>query len=122
MDLLELILSQLQMIAGVMQSAVSEGITEEEAVARPDNLAPIVWQVEHIAYYEALLVAEVTDSEPDVPEVYGELFTQGSSGGGEFPPLAEVVETLKRSQAAVQRLADGDLNKPLAGEPLYATV
>lgn len=105
-----------------MQSVVSKGISEEEAVARPQDLAPILWQIGHIAYYEALLAAEVEGGEADVPENYGDLFKQGSEGAGEFPPLAEVVEQLKRSQAATLRLLDGDLDAPLAGEPLYTTL
>lgn len=105
-----------------MQSIVSKGISEEEAKARPENLAPILWQVGHIAYYEALLVAQVEGGEADVPAVYEELFKQGSGGGGEFPPFAEVVEQLKRSQDATLRLVERDLDAPLAGEPLYTTL
>lgn len=105
-----------------MQSVLSQGISDEEARARPEDLAPIVWQAGHIAYYEALLVAEVEGGAPNIPATYEALFKQGSKGGGEFPPLAEVVEVLKRSQSGVLRLVEGDLAKPLAGEPLYTSL
>lgn len=122
MDLRELIISQLTMSANSMQSVLTKDVTEEEARTRPENLAPMVWQAGHIAYYEAVLVAEVEGGQPAVPDTYERLFEQGSGGGGDFPPFSDVVATLKRSQTALLRLADRDLGMPIAGEPLYTSL
>lgn len=121
MDFRELIESQLRGTATNMQGVLKD-ISEEEAKSRPQNLTPIIWQAGHIAYYEALLVSEIERKEPEVPANYGELFKQGSGGEADYPAFSEVLDVLERSQANVLRLVEGDLNKPLAGEPLYTTV
>lgn len=122
MDIRELISEQLRMSSGGMQSVVKGDISPEDAVARPQNLTPIIWQVGHIAYYEALLVSAITGDDADIPENYESLFKTGSEGDDDFPPFAEVIAALERSQAAVFELVDGDLSAPLAGEPLYTSV
>lgn len=122
MDIRELIGEQLRMSSGGMQSVVKGDISAEDAIARPNDLTPIVWQVGHIAYYEALLVSAITGDDPDVPENYESVFKTGSAGDTDFPPFEEVIATLERSQAAVFDLLDGDLSAPLAGEPLYTSV
>lgn len=121
MDLQEIIESQLRTSAGSMQGVLKE-ISPEDAVKRPQNLAPIIWQAGHIAYYEALLVHEIAGEGLDVPDDYEQLFKQGSGGDADYPPFADVLAVLERSQANVLELAEGDLTKPLAGEPLYTTV
>lgn len=122
MDTRELIRSQLQTSAAGMQSVITKDLTAEEAAAQPHGLAPIVWQAGHIAYYEALLVAQVEENAPDVPDNYEALFAQGSTAKGEFPPFEEVVATLQRSQSALLRLVERDLSTSLAGEPLYTSL
>lgn len=121
MDFRDLIEAQLQRTAGSMQGVLKD-ISEEEAISRPQGLTPILWQAGHIAYYEALLVSEIEGGQPDVPESYGQLFKQGSGSDADFPPFADVLSVLERSQTNVLRLVGGDLNKPMAGEPLYTSV
>src|SRR5690606_27270361 len=58
MDLRETLREQLGK-TGRMLLGVTGDVTEEEGAARPQGLAPIVWQVGHVTYYDALLVQEV---------------------------------------------------------------
>lgn len=121
MDFREVLEGQLRGTAGTMQRVLAD-ISGEEAISRPQNMTPLIWQAGHIAYYEALLVSEIEGKEPNVPDNYEQLFKQGSGEATEFPPFSDVLSVLERSQENVLRLLDGDLTKPLAGEPLYTSV
>lgn len=121
MDMRELFRTQLESSGRTMLS-VTKDVTEEEAVRRPHGLAPIVWQVGHVTYYDALLISDVLGGEPDVPEEYAELFKQGSSGEGDFPPLADVRAVAESVQAKFLDLVDVDPFQELDGAPLYSNV
>lgn len=101
---------------------VTKDLTEEEAAARPQELTPIVWQVGHLTYYDAFLVSRVRGGTPDVPEEYAELFKQGSSGDGSFPPLADVRAVAERVHANVLELVEVDAFQPLDGGSLYSNL
>lgn len=119
MDLRETLREQLGK-TGRMLLGVTGDVTEEEGAARPQGLAPIVWQVGHVTYYDALLVQEVLGGPLEVPEQYGAWFKQGSSGQGDFPPLADVRAAAERVHARVLELVDRDLAQPLDGGPAYS--
>lgn len=53
-----------------------------------------------------MLVNRVRGGEPDVPAEYAELFRGGSSGKGDFPPLAEVRAAFQRVQQEVLKLTE----------------
>lgn len=121
MDMRELFRTQLQSSGRTLLN-VTKDVTEEEAAERPHGLAPIVWQVGHVTYYDAVLVSSVRGGEPDVPKEYAELFQQGTSGEGNFPSLADVRATAERVQTSVLELVELDPLQALDGEPLYSNV
>lgn len=121
MEMRELFRQQLQS-SGKITLTVTKDVTEEEAVERPHGLAPIVWQVGHVTYYDAVLISQVLGGEPDVPAEYAELFKQGSSGEGDFPAFADVRAVAERVQAKMLELADVDPLQELDGGSLYSNV
>lgn len=120
MDTRELFHTQLQS-SGRTMLGVTKDLTDEEGARRPQGLAPVVWQVGHIAYYDAHLISEIEGGTPDVPEEYAELFQQGSSGDATFPPLSEVRAVAEQVQAKLLAL-DVDPFQPLDGGSLYSNV
>lgn len=100
----------------------TKDVTNEEAAQRPNELAPIVWQVGHLALYDHKLLAQLEDDAPTFPEQYEALFQMGSSGADELPPLSEVMPLFEAGQAGLLRIVETDLTKPLEGGPLYTTV
>lgn len=117
----ETIKNQLRYTAGHLELALTD-VSEDEAAARPQGLTSIVWQVGHMAYYDAWLVQQATGGKLLVPEEYEELFRQGSTGDGPMPSLAEVRAAFQRAHEGLMKLADGDLEQPLEGGREYATV
>ena len=117
----EALKNQLTFTAESVEQALAD-LSTEEAAARPHGLTPIVWQVGHMAYYDALLVQEVVGGALLVPETYKELFRQGSTGDGPLPPLYEVRAAFERAHQGLLRLAEGDLDQPVDGGNEYNTV
>ncbi len=75
-----------------------DDLTDDEARAVPlDGLAPIVWQVGHIAVVDAAFARRVGGDSP-TPDGYTDLFKAGSGGRANYPPLAEVKTALERGQ------------------------
>ncbi len=67
-----------------------EGISEEEARrVLEGRLAPIVWQVGHLAVVDAMFVQRGGGSTAVQPR-YTELFKPGTGGNADYPALAEV--------------------------------
>ncbi len=96
-------------------------ITEEDARARPQGLAPIVWQVGHMALADAraLLRSGVA---VEVPPAFESLFTGGSGGEADYPPLAAVLPVLDGVNDRLRHLAlEGDLARKVEGAHSYAT-
>ena len=98
-------------------------VTPEEAVARPQDLTPIVWQVGHVAYYDAVLLRRA-GFEVDIPAAYEQLFPIGSDGRGDLPSLDEVREFFRQGSARVAALLDDPeaLARPTQGTPNYGTL
>jgi len=117
----EIIKEQLNFTFQQLEGALS-GVSEEEGAARPQGLAPIVWQVGHTAYYDAWLVELAIGGPLLVPAHYAELFQQGSTGDGPLPSLAEVRAAFRRAHEGLLQLADGDLNRPAVSGSEFSTV
>ncbi len=92
-----------------------EGITEEQACRRPTaQLAPIVWQVGHLAFVEAIF-ARRGGSSCDLPTRYSDLFKPGTGDHAEYPPLAEAWAAFSEVHRAMLKLAtETDPAKPVA--------
>ncbi len=75
-----------------------DDLTDEEARAIPlDGLAPIIWQVGHIALVDTSFARRV-DGQSRAPDGYDALFKAGSGGRANYPPLAAVKEVMERGQ------------------------
>jgi len=83
------------------------GVDEDEARRTPSGgLAPIVWQVGHLALTDASFAKMASGAAvPGVPENYGDLFKGGSDGKGDFPSLSQVLEVFETAHQAVARAA-----------------
>jgi hypothetical protein len=102
-------------------------ITETDATALPEGiLAPIVWQVGHLALTNRYFVerAGVTPA-GKLPEPYGALFRTGTGGVADYPPLSEVVQVFDETQEALTRaVTEATLETPIevpAGRPRVFT-
>ena len=121
MDVRALVKQALAGGMGLMERALAD-LSEEEAAQRPHGLAPIVWQVGHLAASEARLIKNLSGVDVSLPANYGELFARGSSGEGPFPPLSEVRAAFARGQEELLKIAEGDLSRAVDGGPLYSNV
>ncbi|MDQ7849053.1 MAG: DinB family protein [Armatimonadota bacterium] len=112
-----------EMLEGTLQR-VHRGLTdisEEDARARPQGLAPIVWQVGHIALVDAR--ALVRSGVPvEIPPAFEPLFTAGSGEEADYPLLASVLPVLEGVNDRLRQLAlEGDLARKVEGTHSYAT-
>lgn len=89
-----------------------EDFSPEELLARPQGLAPVLWQVGHVAFSEARFLERAGRPVP-VPEGYEALFAMGSSGDGPFPGLEEVRAFFDEVNGQMAELAGGDPNQPV---------
>jgi hypothetical protein len=91
-----------------------EGITDEEArrvMAKP--LAPVVWQIGHLAVVDAIYVQRGGGSYTVQPS-YDNLFKPGTGGEAAYPPLREVWAAFSGAHQALRALVDGaDLARAL---------
>lgn len=116
------------LLAGMLDGTVARlqraltDITEEDARARPQGLTPIIWQVGHIAFVDSR--ALVRNGVPvEVPAAFEPLFTTGSGGEADYPPLAAVVPVLTGLHDRLRQLAlEGDLTRSVEGTRSCATV
>ncbi|MBO8142624.1 MAG: DinB family protein [Firmicutes bacterium] len=98
-------------------------VTPEEAQARPQNLAPIVWQLGHVTYYDAMLMRRA-GLEHDLPADYEKMFPIGTDGRGPLPPLADVLTEFHRgSRRLIELIEDASaLARPTTGTANYNTL
>jgi hypothetical protein len=82
-----------------------EDLTEDEARRSPtDGLSPIVWQVGHLAYYDAVF-ARLVDGRAAAPNGYEALFKAGTGGKAAYPSLHDVQKALDSGQEALVTVA-----------------
>ena len=89
-------------------------LIDEEARRSPmAGLAPIVWQVGHLAWADSSMARRV-DGGSAAPDGYSDLFKTGTGGEAAYPPLAEVKEVLDRAQQSLEAVArSADPTTPL---------
>ncbi|OUN00349.1 MAG: hypothetical protein BAA04_01895 [Firmicutes bacterium ZCTH02-B6] len=122
MDWQGLLKNQWQLSTYRLQRSV-EDVTPDEATARPQDLAPIAWQVGHVSYYDAMLLKRA-GLPVDIPPEHEELFPIGTDGRGQLPPLAELVQVFRaRSERIASLLEDpAALARPTHGTANYSTL
>jgi uncharacterized damage-inducible protein DinB len=108
-----MITQQLDLYYARLERAL-EGISEEEARRIPAGpLAPIVWQVGHLAVVDALWVQRGGGTY-QVPPHYTDLFKPGTGGDAAYPALGEVWSTFGNAHHALRAFVDeADLDRPL---------
>lgn len=91
-----------------------EGITEEEGRrVLAGRLAPIVWQVGHLAVVDAMWVQRAGGSHAVQPR-YTDLFKPGTGGEAEYPALSEVWAVFSGAHQALLKIVDeADFARPL---------
>jgi DinB family protein len=100
-------------------------LSAEEARRLPlPRLSPVVWQVGHLTFYDALYAkgAGVGHGMPAFPLQYEHLFKVGTGGEAEYPPIEQVSKFFDGTNAALETIARSqNLAKPVEGE-LYQDV
>lgn len=109
----DMVTQQLDLYHARLERAL-EGVTEEEARRVVAGcLAPIVWQVGHLAVVDAMWVQRGGGSYAVQPR-YSDLFKPGTGGEAEYPPLGEVWNVFSESHHALRKMADeSDFARPL---------
>lgn len=82
-----------------------------EWVARPQGLAPILWQVGHLALVDAEGARKLGRS-VTIPDTFPSLFGMGSTGEGPYPEPEEVMAVFNEATQHLTALAQGDLTQP----------
>ena len=115
---------QLQRTHERVQQCLADLSADEARRSPLLRLSPVVWQVGHVTFYDALYVdrAGVGPAVPAIPNEYEQLFKAGTGGQAEYPPIDQVWKVFDRTNAALQAIAQrGDLAKPVEGQ-LYTDV
>ncbi|WP_324715457.1 DinB family protein [Carboxydochorda subterranea] len=113
--------SLLDMTAERIREALA-GLSDAELRARPQGLAPALWQIGHVALSDANLAARAGEAVA-LPEGYAALFSRGSTGDGELPPKEDVLRLFQEAHDRLLRLAGGDLDRPaVSPSGAYRTV
>ena len=94
--------------------AFIEDMSDQEVRARPQGLAPVLWQLGHVAVTDARLANQAGEA-VSIPEGWEKLFAMGSSGDGELPPREAVLGFLRDVSERLVRLSQGDLARPIEG-------
>ena len=96
-------------------------LSEEDVRARPHGLAPVAWQVGHIATVDGKAMTRADLASP-IPEAYVPLFDTGTGREGDYPPLAVLLPLLAVCNAQLRTLAlEGDLDRPIEGVRSYTS-
>lgn len=117
----ERIVAQLQTSAEWLEGTLQD-VTEEEALARPQCLAPIVWQVGHLAVSEASYVGHMGGPEVLLPARYTDLFRTGTTGDDTLPSLQEVIQSFNEVQESMLQLASEDVDRVIPGKNRSGTI
>ena len=125
MDDRALIQHQLGVSRQILKHSVGD-ISEAEASKLPEAiLAPIVWQVGHLAFVNASFIkrAGLTPA-TELPERYADLFKTGTGGAADYPKLSEALEAFDSTHdALVRAVAEANLQTSDEGpRGLWSTV
>ncbi len=121
MDAAATIAQQLTVTHDRLRRAI-DGLTEDDArQVLAGRLAPVVWQVGHLAYVDSNYVQRGGGS-PPAPPHYADLFKPGTGGQQDYPPLGEVWSVFEGAQRGLLSVARAaDLAAPL-DFPAYKSV
>lgn len=96
-------------------------ITEEDGRAGPHGLTPVVWQVGHMALTDSRALSRLAIP-VSIPGTYEALFTTGTGGVANYPPLDAVVPVMAQVNAQLRQLAlEGALDQAIEGTRSYRT-
>ncbi len=92
-------------------------IAEGEAGQLPTAiLAPVIWQVGHLAWANTNFIQRAGATSAALPERYPALFKTGTGGTADYPPLGEVVKAFDEThEALVRAAAEAKLETPIEG-------
>jgi len=94
-------------------------LSRDEAHRSPlPRLSPVVWQIGHLAFYDARFAdqAGLARAVPPIPEDYERLFKVGTGGPAEYPPIDQVWKTFDGTHGALLTAAESaDLATPVEG-------
>jgi len=103
-----------------MQRVLTD-ISEEDGRAGAQGLTPIVWQVGHVALTDSRALTRLGLPVP-VPGTYEALFTTGTGGQADYPPLDLVMPVMAQVNAQLRTLAlEGNLDQAIEGTRSYRT-
>lgn len=98
----------------VVRRSLGEVSDDEAHRVLDDSLAPITWQVGHLAWADLYLL-KAAGASPSVtlPDSFVELFKTGTGGRAAYPPLETVQRTFDEAHSAVMKAAaDLDPDSP----------
>jgi hypothetical protein len=119
MDMKEAVQFQLKRSHERVQQCIADLAPDEAHRPPAPRLSPVVWQIGHLAFYDALFAdrAGVGHAVPAIPEDYERLFTAGTGGPGEYPPIDQVWKTFDRTHGALLQIAGRvELSTPVEGQ------
>lgn len=115
---------QLQRTHERVQQCLADLSADEARRSPLPLLSPVVWQVGHLTFYDALYAerAGLAHAVPEIPREYEGLFQAGTGGQAEYPPIDQVWKFFDRTHTALRAIAErGDLARPVEGQ-LYKDV
>jgi hypothetical protein len=115
---------QLQRTHERVQQCLSDLSADEARRSPLPHLSPVVWQVGHVTFYDALYAerAGVAYAVPAIPQEYELLFKAGTGGQADYPPIDQVWKVFDRTHTALRTIAErGDLARSVEGQ-LYKDV
>jgi len=107
-----------------VQQCLADLSTDEARRSPLPRLAPVVWQVGHVTFYDARYVerAGLAQAVPALPGEYERLFKAGTGGQAEYPSMDQVWKIFDRTNTGLRTIAErGDLAAPIEGQ-LYNDV
>jgi hypothetical protein len=133
MNMTEAVQFQLKRSHERVQQCIADLGRDEAHRSPAPRLSPVVWQIGHLAFYDALYAdrAGVGPAVPAIPEDYERLFTAGTGGPAEYPPIDQVWNTFDRTHGALVQIAgsvelstpvEGQLYKDIGGMLMFACV
>jgi DinB family protein len=120
-DLPAIVRMQLQRGYERVQKCLAD-LSEDETRRSPfPRLAPVVWQVGHLTFYDSLFGQRAGRGRP-APDGFEPLFKAGTGGPADYPPIGQVWEAFDRANSTLLEIAGiVDLTRPVEG-PMYANV
>lgn len=106
--------SELSRFVSMTRERIHQSVADLEPgewTARPQGLAPILWQVGHLALVDGE-AARRLGRPVTIPESFQSLFRYGSTGDGPYPDPKEVLALFNQVSEELAVVAQGDLAQP----------